>query len=151
MKNKNRIFGFIVLLSVIGVSLALIACDSDGGSSDYIAYDISGKWRTNDSNWYQIDVNNKRFILSDSHENSLTVEDLIWKEVLNDGTILIAPASEYPRGFELTGKITKNKNMYGSEFSTGQTGVTVSRTIYIHNDKNKTVYSGRKTDIFYKR
>ena len=156
MKNKNKIFGFIVLVSVIGGSLALIACNLDDTSSDYmptnhIAYDISGKWRANVSGWYQIDINNKRFILSDYQNNYMTVENLTWREVENNGAVVEIPKDQYPRGFEFTGKITQNKNMQGNEFARGQTGVKITRTIYIHNDQNSTVYSGRKSDILYKK
>ena len=150
MKNKNRIFGIIAVVSVIAVSFALIACDL-AMSADHIAYDISGKWKSSGSSWWQIEVYNKKFILSDSTGASMTVENLKWKEVINTGSIIEISPIDYPKGFEFTGKITKNKNISGTGFSSGQTGVTISRTIYIHNDKNKTIYSGRKDNILIKQ
>ena len=156
MKNIYRNFGIIALVAVIGFSLALTACDLDAMSSDHIAYDISGKWRSTGSDWWQIEVTNRKFVLSSSgqtnnKQNSLTVESLTWREVTNDGSVAGAPPSEYPRGFEFTGRITQNNGIFGTGFSTGQTGVTITRTVYINTARNRTVYSGRENDILHKR
>jgi len=62
----------------------------------------------------------------------------------------LSASIEYPRGFSYTGRITQNKGIYGDEFSTGQTGVTITRQIYINNASNRLIWSGR-SETFNKR
>ena len=131
MKNKNFLFGFLVMVLVFGV--LVFGCDSDTTYVEVFPEEFYGTW---------INEHNAIRIISET-EIYGDVSDATWTWSIDSVTPSRNSNTNYPSGLIFSGKITaEDKKSPGITPWLGNVGDSFSETYYLHIDKGSFILGG---------